>query len=70
MFGLKKAIRRFSLLLLEDDEDYVADWVAQCRWPKSVSGNWQSLDSLAGTLRLCSKSLFFEPDDVRVPIVR
>lgn len=48
----------------------MADWVAQCKWPKGVTGNWQSLEQLPGTLRLCSKSLFFEPEDVRIPIVR
>jgi len=48
----------------------VADWVAQCKWPKGVTGNWQSLEQLPGTLRLCSKSVFFEPEDVRIPIIR
>lgn len=70
MFGLRKPARRFSLVLLEEGEDYVADWVAECHWPKEVGGNWQSLESLHGTLRLGSKSLFFEPEDVRIPIVR
>lgn len=70
MFGLRKPAQRFSLVLLEEGEDYVADWVAACRWPKEVTGNWQALDLLHGTLRLCSKSLFFEPGDVRIPIIR
>lgn len=35
-----------------------------------MSGNWQGAASLPGRLRLCTKSLFFDPDDVRVPIVR
>ena len=70
MFGLRKPARRFTLLLLEEGEDYVADWVATCKWPKAVTGNWQGLEQLPGKLRLCSKSLCFEPDDVRVPIVR
>ena len=26
MFGASKAARRFTLLLLEEGEDYVADW--------------------------------------------
>lgn len=70
MFGLRKPARRFSLVLLEEGEDYVSDWVAECSWPASVAGNWQSLEQLHGTLRLCSKSIFFEPEDVRIPIVR
>jgi hypothetical protein len=70
MFGVRKHAKRFTLLLLEEGEDYVADWVATCSWPATVPGNWQGLAELPGRLRLCSKSLFFDPDDVRVPIVR
>lgn len=66
----RKAAKRFNLLLLEEEEYYVADWVASCKWPASVAGNWQGAPSLPGRLRLCTKSLFFDPDDVRVPIVR
>lgn len=66
----RKAAKRFNLLLLEEEEYYVADWVASCNWPASVAGNWQGAPSLPGRLRLCTKSLFFDPDDVRVPIVR
>ncbi len=70
MFGAHKAAKRFSLLLLEEGEDYVEDWVCEARWPPNVSGNWQGLPKLQGRMRLCSKSLFFEPDDARIPIVR
>ena len=70
MLGGRKAPKRFSLLLLEEGEDYVDDWVASVAWPSAVSGNWQSLPKLPGRLRLCSKSIFFEPDDVRIPVVR
>lgn len=32
MFSRRKAAtKRFNLLLLEDEEYYVADWVASCR---------------------------------------
>lgn len=62
--------KRFSLLLLEDGEHYVADWTATASWPTSVQGNWQGVATLPGRLRLASRSLFFEPDDARVPIVR
>jgi factor associated with neutral sphingomyelinase activation len=70
MFSRRKAAKRFNLLLLEEEEYYVADWVASCNWPSSISGNWQGAQSLPGRLRLCTKSLFFDPDDIRVPIVR
>lgn len=31
MFARRKSAKRFSLLLLEDEELYVKDWVATCR---------------------------------------
>uniref|UniRef100_A0A061R8P8 Beach domain-containing protein n=1 Tax=Tetraselmis sp. GSL018 TaxID=582737 RepID=A0A061R8P8_9CHLO len=70
MFGRKRQTTRFSLLLLEEGEDYVKDWVAHCEWPSKVTGNWQGKEKLEGRLRLCSKSLMFDADDSRVPIVR
>lgn len=70
MFGQRRGGKRFTLLLLEEGEDYVQDWVGTCVWPSAVSGNWQGLPQLPGRIRLCTRSVFFEPDDVRVPIVR
>lgn len=70
MFASKRAARRFNLLLLDEGEAYVEDYVAHCTWPREVPGNWGGAARLPGQLRLCTKSLFFEPDDVRVPIVR
>lgn len=66
----RKRAKRFSLLLLEEGEHYVADWTAMAIWPSNIQGNWQNLPMLPGRLRLASKSLFFEADDARVPIVR
>ena len=61
---------RFSLLLLDENEYYVRDFVATCTWPDDVPGAWQRGAALPGQLRLCTRSLFFEPDDFRVPIAR
>ncbi|KAK2075812.1 hypothetical protein QBZ16_001553 [Prototheca wickerhamii] len=61
---------RFNLLLLQDGEEYVDDFVAECDWPEEVPGNWSGRARLPGSLRLASCSVFFDPDDVRVPIVR
>jgi len=70
MFGRRRQNSRFSLLLLEEGEEYVKDWVAHCQWPAGVTGNWQGKPKLEGRLRLCTKSLMFDADDSRVPIVR
>ena len=51
-------------------EDYLEDYVATCKWPADMAGNWVQAPQLQGRLRLCTRSLFFEPDDVRVPIAR
>lgn len=55
---------------LEDEEDYVADWVVSATWPAGVGGNWGGRGSLPGRLRAGSRNLYYEPDDLRVPIVR
>ena len=65
-----KASKRFSLLLLEDGEDYVQHFVASCQWPADVEGNWSRAQAVEGRLRLCSKSLAFDADDAAIPIVR
>lgn len=70
MFGKLKSVLRFSLLLLEEQEDYLQEFVVECHWPLEIEGNWSGKPVLSGTLRLCTKSLFFEPDDVRTPVVR
>jgi hypothetical protein len=42
----------------------------RCRWPAEVTGSWQGAVPLEGRVRLATRALFFDPDDVRVPIVR
>lgn len=67
----KPATGRFSLLLLDENEYYIRDYVATCVWPADVQGNWQSSrQGVPGQIRLCSKSVFFDADDMRIPIVR
>lgn len=71
MYNQRKPAKRFTLLLLEEEEDYVMDWVATCTWPSNVSGCWSAgATALEGRIRLCTRSLFFDPDDPKVPIVR
>ncbi|KAI8104506.1 hypothetical protein M9434_003061 [Picochlorum sp. BPE23] len=59
---------RFSLLLLEDDEFYITECVCMCE-EDGTSGQLRG-GSVAGQLRVCTKSVFFEPDDVRIPVMR
>jgi len=70
MLSAKRPAGRFSLLLLDENEFYVREFVATCTWPEKVKGNWHLGADVSGQLRLCTKSLFFEPDDFRIPIVR
>ena len=60
---------RFSLLLMDDDEFYVTECLATME--SSLLKTAQNvLKPLPGTLRICTKSLFFDSDDVTWPIFR
>ncbi|GMH42025.1 hypothetical protein BSKO_09944 [Bryopsis sp. KO-2023] len=65
-----RTAKRFSFLLLDEGEDYLQEYICVCRWPNEVAGNWNGQSDVHGTLRVCSKSLFFEADDIRIPVVR
>lgn len=69
--AMGKPAKRFSYLLLDEGEFYVQDWMAICRSGWTHLKNADSLQHcrLKGRLRLCSKSIFFEPDDINLPIV-
>eukprot|EP00897_Mesotaenium_endlicherianum_P002258 jgi/Mesen1/205/ME1138815C07543 len=63
---------RFSLLLLEDGDFYLRDWLASCCPPVSQAASFPFSapnERLRGRLRLCAKAVFFEPHDVRCPII-
>ena len=53
---------RFSLLLLDEGECYLGDYPGTHRFGDR--------DPTEGKLRICSHSIIFDPDDVRLPIVR
>lgn len=36
MLAVKKGSQRFTLLLLEENESYLANWMAHCTWPLKV----------------------------------
>jgi hypothetical protein len=53
---------RFSLLLLDEGECYLGNYPGTHRFGDR--------DPTEGKLRICSHSIIFDPDDVRLPIVR
>ena len=78
-----QARQRFSLLLLEEGEDYVADYNAFCRAPTALwkagdgkpvapatAGQGKDVKRLHGKARLCTKSIFFDSVDTTFPILR
>jgi factor associated with neutral sphingomyelinase activation len=72
------AQHRFSLLHLDEGEDYVADFVGLCKPPcgalpdiySGAVGGGGVNGKLRGRLRLLSRSLVFDPDDVAVPLLK
>lgn len=76
--------QRFTLLLLEEGEDYVSDYNAYCYAPGVLSDLGKPpvqiqessftlpapSQRIHGKLRLCTKSIFFDADDASVPILR
>lgn len=76
--------QRFTLLLLEEGEDYVSDYNAYCYAPGILTDLGQAPSQIQeasftlpgpgqrvhGKLRLCTKSIFFDADDASVPILR
>jgi factor associated with neutral sphingomyelinase activation len=62
---------RFNLLLLEEGEWLLEECTAHmfiCK-PQTESQDY-SVDSFFGRLRLCTRGIFFEPDDHRSPITK
>ena len=53
---------RFSLLLLEPHEIYFEDYSVELQRPKE--------ESVAGRLKVCSKSVVFEPKSVKNPLIK
>ncbi|XP_047487982.1 protein FAN-like [Penaeus chinensis] len=67
---------RFSLLLLEPGEIYFEDFAAIYHLPEDVAkkeDGWETIceeGQLRGRLKVCSKSLVFDPRDTRAPIIK
>ena len=71
---------RFSLLHMDDGEDYVLDVAGSMTAPASAPGISSSAETgkatgnkqgpLRGIVRLLTKSVVFEPDNVDAPVVK
>ena len=64
--------RRFNLLLLEENEYFFEDYTC---YKYSNNGGDNDVDENTfvkekGRLKICSRSLVFEPDNIRVPILK
>ncbi|MCO5568968.1 hypothetical protein L7F22_022672 [Adiantum nelumboides] len=67
---MSKSTKRFTYLLLEEGEFYIQDWMAVCRFGSfGLDPQIGQPRRIRGRLRLCSKSIFFEPDDISLPII-
>lgn len=62
-------IFRFSLLLLEPGETYFEDFSVYCFKPNSNDKEWDQKKSI-GRLKMCSKSMVFDPRDANAPLVK
>lgn len=66
---------RFSLLLLEPNEIYFEDFSVNLIFGEDANnddGQWQSTDDqpINGHLKMCSKSIVFDPKNVALPIIK
>lgn len=60
---------RFSLLLLEPGEIYFEDFSCFC-YPSGTSENEAFRRKQKGRLKVCSKSILFDPKDIAYPILK
>lgn len=62
---------RFNLLLLEDGEFLLEEYLAMCFVWAPEDGKSHRLESkLKGRVRLCTRGIFFEPEDTRAPLTK
>lgn len=73
------ARHRFSLLHLDEGEEYVSDFVGMLKAPPEAtsllsrvanSAGAHAHGKLRGRIRLLSRSLLFDPDDFTVPMLK
>lgn len=69
MFGVNRPKSRFSLVLLEDGEYYFDDFSA-FYYPSAKDDEESFRRRVKGRILLCSASLMFDPEDIRMPIIK
>eukprot|EP00026_Physarum_polycephalum_P001800 Phypoly_transcript_01803.p1 GENE.Phypoly_transcript_01803~~Phypoly_transcript_01803.p1 ORF type:complete len:984 (+),score=105.94 Phypoly_transcript_01803:185-3136(+) len=67
MFGVNRPKSRFSLILLEEGEYYFDDFSA-FYYPPGRDDEESFRKRVKGRILLCSASLMFDPEDIRLPI--
>ena len=61
---------RFSLILLEPGEIYFEDYLVYYHANNSPLKNYNTNQQQKGNLKLCSKSLVFDPLDLNQPLIK
>ncbi|KAF2078283.1 hypothetical protein CYY_000375 [Polysphondylium violaceum] len=69
MFTVNRTKLRFSLILMEEGEYYFDDYNATF-YPPADTEEESWAKRVAGRVLICSNSIFFEPDDNKLPIMR
>jgi len=69
MLGFTKQPKRFSLLLLEEGEYYFDDFGA-FYYPAGEPDDQALKKRIKGRIKLCSHSVMFEPDEIKLPIMK
>ena len=65
MIAARSKLQRFSLLLLSEGEYFFDDFRAVRRDNSNSRGKMDK-----GSLKICSSSIMFVPDDIALPIAR
>lgn len=64
-----RVAQRFSLLLLSNNETYYEDFSVDA-YPRDVADRVAMQRTMRGRLKVCSRSLLFDPKDASQPILK
>ncbi|KYQ89935.1 BEACH domain-containing protein [Tieghemostelium lacteum] len=69
MFTVNKPKLRFNLILMDEGEYYFDDYSATL-YPPGLSEEESWYKRVKGRILVCSSSIFFEPDEMKLPIMK